>query len=375
LTIAVIVTVKLRYIPAPYCCWNPSMSNPAASPPKNWFGRNRPLLLIGGPVAVVVVALIFYLTTGRYVSTDDAYIQSARVDVSTEVSGRIREIEVRDNQSVHKGDVLFRLDTPAFNIAVADARAQLAAAMIKVPSLQAVYRQRLADEAAAKNTLDYDQREFARQTELQGQGISSRAQLDQAKNNFQSAQQQLAAAQQQTASALADLGGDANAQPASLPLVRQAQAALDHALLQLSYTIVHAPMDGIVAKVDQIQVGDHVNAATPLFALMSGTDIWVEANFKETDLTYMRPGQRATFSVDAYPGRSFTGHVLSTSPGTGSSFSLLPPENSSGNWVKVVQRLPVRLSIDHNDGVPLAAGMSVEATVDTEHHRSLAFWD
>lgn len=351
------------------------MSNPAASPPKNWFGRNRPLLLIGGPVAVVVVALIFYLMTGRYVSTDDSYIQSARVDISTEVSGRIREIEVRDNQLVHKGDVLFRLDTPAFNIAVADARAQLAAAMIKVPSLQAVYRQRLADQAAAKNTLDYDQREFARQTELQGQGISSRAQLDQAKNNFQSAQQQLAAAQQQTASALADLGGDANAQSASLPLVRQAQAALDHALLQLSYTIVHAPMDGIVAKVDQIQVGDHVNAATPLFALMSGTDIWVEANFKETDLTYMRPGQRATFSVDAYPGRTFTGHVLSTSPGTGSSFSLLPPENSSGNWVKVVQRLPVRLSIDGNAGVPLAAGMSVEANVDTEHHRSLAFWD
>jgi membrane fusion protein, multidrug efflux system len=347
------------------------MSNPAASPPKNWFGRNRPLLLIGGPVAVVVVALIFYLTTGRYVSTDDAYIQSARVDVSTEVSGRIREIEVRDNQSVHKGDVLFRLDTPAFNIAVADARAQLAAAMIKVPSLQAVYRQRLADEAAAKNTLDYDQREFARQTELQGQGISSRAQLDQAKNNFQSAQQQLAATQQQTASALADLGGDANAQSASLPLVRQAQAALDHALLQLSYTIVHASMDGIVAKVDQIQVGDHVNAATPLFALMSGSDIWVEANFKETDLTHMRPGQKATFSVDAFPSRTFTGHVLSTSPGTGSSFSLLPPENSSGNWVKVVQRLPIRLSIDNNGGVALAAGMSVEATVDTEHRR----WD
>jgi len=301
----------------------------------------------------------------------DAYAEAAAVSVKANVARPVSEIEVRDNQYVHKGDVLFRLDTPAFNIAVADARAQLAAAMIKVPSLQAVYRQRLADAAAAKNTLDYDQREFARQTELQGQGISSRAQLDQAKNNFQSAQQQLAAAQQQTASALADLGGDANAQSASLPLVRQAQAALDHALLQLSYTIVHASMDGIVAKVDQIQVGDHVNAATPLFALMSGSDIWVEANFKETDLTHMRPGQKATFSVDAFPSRTFTGHVLSTSPGTGSSFSLLPPENSSGNWVKVVQRLPIRLSIDNNGGVALAAGMSVEATVDTEHRR----WD
>ncbi len=345
------------------------MSNPAAGPSTNWFGRNRRLLLIGGPAIIVVGALIFYLTTGRYVSTDDAYIQAARTDISTEVSGRIAEIDVRDNQFVHKGDVLFRLDTPNFTINLADARAQLAAALLKVPSLQAAYRQRMADESGARSTLDYDQREFARQTELQAQGISSRAQLDQAKNNFQSAEQQLAATQQQTASALSDLGGDPNAAAASLPLVRQAQAALDHALLQMSYTIVHAPMDGIVAKVDQVQVGDHVNAATPLFALMSRSDMWVEANFKETDLTYMRPGQHATFSVDAYPGRTFTGRVLSTSPGTGSSFSLLPPENSSGNWVKVVQRLPVRLSIDDNGEVPLAAGMSVEADVDTEHRR------
>jgi len=351
------------------------MSNSGTSTPKNWFARNRRLLLIGGPVAVAVVALAFYLMTGRYVSTDDAYIQAAKVDISTEVSGRIAQIDVRDNQYVHKGDVLFRLDTPSFNIAVADARAQLAAALLKVPSLQAVYRQRLADQAAVESTLDYDRRELGRQTQLQAQGIASRAQLDQAKNNFQSAEQQLAAAEQQTASALADLAGNANAAPDSLPLVREAQAALDHALLQLSYTVVHAPMDGIVAKVDAIQVGDHVNAATPLFALMSGSDLWVEANFKETDLTYMRPGQRATFSVDAYPSRTFTGRVLSTSPGTGSSFSLLPPENASGNWVKVVQRLPVRLSIDENGQVPLAAGMSVEVDVDTEHHRSLAFWD
>ncbi|HXR94481.1 MAG TPA: HlyD family secretion protein [Rhizomicrobium sp.] len=346
------------------------MSNPAASP-KNWFGRNRRLLLIGGPAVIVVAALVFYLMTGRYVSTDDAYIQAARVDISTEVSGRIREIAVHDNQIVHKGDVLFRLDTPSFNIAVADAKAQLAAAMLKVPSLQAVYRQRLADQAGAENTLDYDRRELARQTQLESQGISSRAQLDQARNNFQSAEQQLAAVKQQTASALADLGGNANATPESLPLVKQAQAALDHALLQLSYTVVQAPMDGIVAKVDQIQVGDHVNAATPLFALVSATDLWVEANFKETDLTYMRPGQQATFSVDAYSSRNFTGRVLGTSPGTGSSFSLLPPENASGNWVKVVQRLPVRLSIDNNQQVPLAAGMSVEVTVDTQHRR----WD
>jgi membrane fusion protein (multidrug efflux system) len=346
------------------------MSNTlSSSQPANWIGRNRRVLLIGGPVLLLLAALVFYMLTGRYVSTDDAYVQSARVDISTEVSGRIAEIDVHDNQLVRKGEVLFRLDTPRFRIAVADARAQLSAAQIKVPALKAVWRQRQADEAAARSALAFASREFDRQTKLQAQGISSRTQLDQAKTNFQSAQQQLAAAQQQTASALADLGGNADAPADSLPIVRQAQAMLDHALLELSYTVVHAPIDGIVTKVEQIQIGDHVNAAAPLFALMSNTNIWVEANFKETDLTYMRPGQRATFSIDAYPGRTFTGEVTSTSPGTGSSFSLLPPENSSGNWVKVVQRLPVRLSIDSDGGVPLAAGMSVVAEVDTQHRR------
>jgi membrane fusion protein (multidrug efflux system) len=343
--------------------------------PKGWIGRNRRALLIGGPVLVLIVGLIVYVTGGRYVSTDDAYVQAARVDISTEVSGRVLEIAVHDNQHVKKGDILFRLDTPKFNIAVADARAQLAAAMLKVPALKAAYRQRLADEAAARSDLAYQQRELQRQTELQSQGISSRAQLDQAKTGHEAAEQKLAAAQQQTASALADLGGNADATAESLPIVRQAQATLDHALLELSYTVVRAPMDGVVAKVDQIQVGDHVNMATPLFALMSDTNMWVEANFKETDLGYMRPGQHATFTLDAFPGKRFKGTVVSTSPGTGSSFSLLPPENASGNWVKVVQRLPVRLSIDDNSGLPLAAGMSVTAEVDTEHHRSLAFWN
>ena len=359
---------------------SPSMTqNGGSAAPQNWIGRHRKILLIGGPALLGVIALIFYLTGGRYVSTDDAYVQAARVEVSTDVSGRIAEIDVRDNQYVHKGDVLFKLDRRSFLIAVADAQAQLAGAHLKVPALQAAYRQRKADEAAARTTLAYQQREFARQTQLQAEGISSLAQLDQAKNSFQSAEQQLAAAEQQSASALADLGGNPSAPAGSRPVVRQAQAALDRANLELSYSVVYAPIEGIVTKVEQIQVGDHVNAAAPLFALMSGGDIWVEANFKETDLTYVRPGQQASFTVDAYPTKTFTGRVMSTSPGTGSSFSLLPPENASGNWVKVVQRVPVRISIDSADAsMPLAAGMSVLAEVDTEHHRSLrllAFWN
>lgn len=332
-------------------------------------------LLIGGPAVVVVAAIAFFLAGGRYVSTDDAYVQAARVEISTNISGRISEVDVRDNQPVHAGQRLLKLDPRRFQIAVADAQAQLAAARIKIPALEAVYRQRLADETSGQNTLAYQQREYDRQTKLAAAGISSRAQLDQAAQDLDLARQRLAAATQQTASAVADLGGNLGASIDSQPSVRQAQAALDRAKLDLSYTEVYAPIDGVVAKVEQVQVGDYINAAAPLFALESRRDVWVEANFKETDLTHMRPGQRATFKIDAYPNQTLAGRVESTSPGTGSSFSLLPPENSSGNWVKVVQRLPVRLSIDiPRGGPPLAAGMSVVAKVDTQHHRSLAFW-
>jgi membrane fusion protein (multidrug efflux system) len=343
--------------------------------PKSWIARHRRLFLIGGPIIALAVAVLFYLTGGRYQSTEDAYIQAARVQISTDVAGRIAEFDVRDNQPVTKGQVLFRLDQQPFLIAVADAEAKLADARLKVPALVATYRERMADEAGARADLAFQTRELARQRKLQAEGISSRAQLDEARNNFDSAQQKVAAAAQAAASALADLNGNTHPSADNLPLVRQAQAALERAKLDLSYTIIRAPIDGIVTKVDQIEVGDHVNAAAPLFALMSSTKLWVEANFKETQLTYMHPGERVTLAVDAYPHHAFHGTVASTSPGTGSSFSLLPPENSSGNWVKVVQRVPVRISIDGMDPkLPLAVGMSVEADVDTNHRRSLPFW-
>ena len=348
----------------------------AASVPNTWLGRHRRLLLVGGPVVVAIGGLALYLLGGRYASTDDAYLQAARVEVSCNVSGRVVEVDVHDNQVVHSGDVLFQIDPRPFQITISDAEAQLAASRLRVQSLEASYHQRQADERAAQNTIAFRQDDFDRKRKLAADGITSRAQLDQAAHDLDVARQAVAAARQQTASALAELGGDTTAPIDSRPTVREAQAALDRAKLNFSYTTVHAPMDGIVTKVEQLQVGDYINAVVPLFALVSQTDMWVEANFKETDLTHMRPGQKATFTVDAFPGKTFTGKVQSTSPGTGASFSLLPPENSSGNWVKVVQRLPVRLSIDPNQAdLPLAAGMSVVAEVDTQHHRSLAFWN
>jgi membrane fusion protein (multidrug efflux system) len=341
--------------------------------------RRRPLrqrlrlpLMLLAPLALLIGGGYFYLIGGRYVSTDDAYIQAARVAISTDVAGRVAQIAVHDNEPVKTGQLLFKLTSDRFAIAIEQAQAQLDAARLQIESLKATYRQRQADLAAAKDTLAYQQRELERQKRLLASGIASQSQYDQATHAADNARQALAAAQQQIASVLASLGGDPDIPVDRHPTVMQAQAELDRADLNMSYTIVKAPEDGIVTKVEQLQVGDYVSAATPVFSLTSTRRIWVEANFKETDLTYMRPGQEATVTLDTYPDRPLKAKVASLSPGTGSSFALLPPENATGNWVKVVQRLPVRLALENpSPDTPLHSGLSATVAVDTGHERHL----
>jgi membrane fusion protein, multidrug efflux system len=336
-----------------------------------WQRLRLPLMILG-PAIVAVVAAYLYLTGGRFESTDDAYVQTARVAISANVAGRVLELAVRDNQAVHKGDVLFRLDDAPFRIAVEEAGAQLAAARLQVETLKANYRQRQAELTSAQDTLAFQQREYERQQRLIASGIASQLQLDRALHALDGARTQVAGAQQQIGAVAASLGGNPDIAPERHPMVQQAQALLDRARLNLSYTVVAAPSDGVVTRVEQLQVGSYINASAPVFALVSTGDIWIEANFKEDQLTHMRVGQTVSVEVDSYPGKTFEGRVASVSPGTGSQFSLLPPENATGNWVKVVQRLPVRVELATLDpSFPLHGGLSANVSVDTRHQRHL----
>ena len=325
-------------------------------------------------IAVLGGGAYFYIWGGRFQSTDDAYAQAATVSISANVGGRVSEIEVRDNELVRRGAMLFKLDDAPFRIAVSDAAAHLADAGLQIESLKSTYRQRLVELRAARDTQSYAQQQYDRQSRLLASGIASQAQFDQAAHALDAARQQVANVQQQIGVALANLGGDPNIAPERHPLVAQAQAVLDRAQLNLSYTVISAPTDGVVAKVEQLQVGDTIAASAPVFALVSTRDVWIEANFKEVQLASMRPGQAATVEIDRYPGRRFSARVTSVSPSTGSQFSMLPPENATGNWVKVVQRVPVRLQLAGVDaGFLLQAGLSANVTVDTHsRERELA---
>ena len=344
---------------------------PARKPRKSLRERLRHLLLIAVPVMMAAVGVAYYLVDEPYVSTDDAFIRAAKESINARVAGQVVAIAVRNNQRVHEGQLLFQIDPEPYQISVADAEAQLGSARLRIEGLKATYRQQLADLKSASDTANYDELEYARKRALVSAGWTPRELYDQADMNLRVARQHIASVAQQIAGTVVALNGDPNINVNNHPTVQAAQALLDRARLDLSYATVVAPEDGIVTRVDDLQVGDFINPGASTFALLSSRRIWIDANFRETALTHMHPGEEATVSVDAYPDITFKAHVVSMSPGTGSDFSVLPPENATGNWVKVVQRLPVRLEFDEIDpSLPLFSGLSVTVRVDIGCHRT-----
>jgi membrane fusion protein, multidrug efflux system len=324
------------------------------------------------PLVVVIGGGYWYLSSGRYVSTDDAYGQADVLQVAPNISGRVVAVEVHDNQYVKKGQVLFRIEDARYMANRDHAKAALRSSRLQVETMRATYRQRLTELQSAQDTLNYAQREYNRQASLLASHTVSQAQFDQARHAFDVAKSQVASANQMIAAALAGLGGDPDIPTNQHPMVEQAQAQLDLAELDIDNTVVSAPENGTVALVNKLPVGTYLTPAMPTFALVGTDNVWVEANFKETDLTHMKVGQAATVDCDAYPDITFNGKVQSLSPGTGSEFSVLPAQNATGNWVKVVQRLVVKTVIDNPDPQrPIRAGMSCNVYVDTGHESAL----
>ncbi len=347
---------------------------PAAAPKARRRSRLlRPLLMLGGIAIVAIGAVAFWVHGGRYVSIDNAYVRADKLAVSTDVSGLIADVPVKEGQLVHAGDVLYRLDDRQFRIALASAVADRDATRLQLQAAERDYDRMLKDVAAKQAQVSADQSRFDRNAGLVSHGEVSRQSYDDARFQLAADQQALASAQVTAQVQLAKLGGNPNADVTTLPAYLKANAAVAEAQRELDHATVRAPMDGIVTGVPNAQPGLYLAASGAAFGLVSSEHVWVEANPKETELTWVKPGDPVTVTVDTYPGRTWTGTVDTIAPASGSEFSILPAQNSSGNWVKVVQRITVRIHLDRKpDDPPLRAGMSVEADIDTGHTRSLA---
>jgi membrane fusion protein (multidrug efflux system) len=342
---------------------------PAVKHQRNWVRKSLFLLL---PV-VLIGGFTWYVTGGQIMSTDDSYVEADKVGISTDVSGIVSQIEVTENQPVSSGQVLYRLDDLPFRLALQRAEAQLGMVGDALKSLQASYRDMQAQIKQAQDDIAYFATEFHRQDSLLSTHASSQSSADAARRNLQNAQQKLASLTQQLAGIAASLDGNVDGAIEQNPRYRQAEAERAEAARELAHTVVRAPFAGVVTNVSAIAPGKYLAAATTAFDLVATDHVWIDANPKETQLTYVHPGQQVTITADTYPDEHWSGTVASISPAAAQEFSLLPAQNTSGNWVKVVQRIPMRIRVDTSDPSlpPLRAGMSVEVGVDTGHTNGL----
>ena len=345
---------------------------PAPEAPKKKRRAGRFLLMVALPLALLAGGAYVWVTGGRYQETENANLQQAKISIVSDTAGRIVQVGIADNQMVKKGDLLFAIDPEPYRIALAEADAAVAGARLSVEQLRAAYSQAMAQEKSASSEVDYAQSQYDRAADLAQKGINAKSSLDQARNDLDKAKQQLAVAGQGIVSAKAALGGNPDIETDKHPTVMSALAARDKAAYNLAQTTVKAPADGVVYQASSFKVGQYVGVGTPLFALVETSDTWIEANFKETQLTHMKTGQKAEIVVDTYPGKTFEATVAAIGAGTGAEFSLLPAQNATGNWVKVTQRIPVRLELTDPDAkMALRTGMSATVTVDTGVARGL----
>jgi membrane fusion protein (multidrug efflux system) len=334
----------------------------------------RTLLLVVLPAIVLVGGVAFYLSGGRYVGTDDAYIGAQKVLITPDISGKVDKVVVREGQHVKEGDVLFEIDPVPFRLALDDARAKLAQAKTTYDNLVSNVKIYGQMQDLAQQGVDFKQRDVERKSTLVKSSFGSQLDLDNAATAAVTAKAQLELLRQQLATSMNQLLGNPDLPLAQFPPYAQAQSALDQAQRNLDHTVLKAPISGVATQVDNIQLGRFAMAGTPILTVIDDNRPWVDANLKESDFTYIAVGQTVEIDVDAFPNHAFKGTVGSLSPGTGAQFAILPPQNATGNFVKVVQRVPVRIYLDYADPFVkrLKAGMSTYTTIDTEHHRSLA---
>ena len=332
----------------------------------------RTVFLIVIPLLAICVGLYLYAAGGRYVSTDNAYVKANVIIISPEVSGRVTSVLVVDNQAVEANDVLLQLDSSPLEITLNRARAQMAVIRTELESLRADYGETVVQAQLAEDKVRYLNRRYKRQQKLLKQGLSSEEKHDEAKHDLQVARREVQIIEQRVQQVLAQLAGNERLPVDQHPRYLTAQTTYDQVAVDLKATTIRAPASGIVSNM-KLQVGEYALAGKPIFSLIENQPIWIEANLKETQLTHILPGQQATIVADAYPDKIWESVVSSIAPATGAEFSILPPQNASGNWVKVVQRIPINLVITDQAGGPqLRAGMTVSVRIDTRRKRELS---